>query len=327
MGKRSVATETLEFALAVVQRIPVGRSVTTTEIKAQLDGGGIVRDVRSVQRMMETLAERFPEIECDKRSKPYGYRWSKGAKGLSIPNLSLEQALVLQLAENYLKNLLPQQLMQSMGGFFEQARRNLEGSDNSQLERQWPRKVRVVATSQPLQPPKIADGVLEAVSKALYENCYLELDYRNAQGKTRSSKVMPLGLAQQGPRLYLVCRFEGFENERILAVNRIHRASASTLHFERPKNFDLEQYDADGSFGLGHGQRVHLGFSIASDMGQHLVESPLAAGQTVEALPEGWLRIKATVPDTDLLTRWLRGFGDAVRDVERTVVVADGDAL
>ena len=124
MGKRSDATETLEFALAVVQRIPVGRSVTTTEIKAQLDGGGIVRDVRSVQRMMETLAERFPEIECDKRSKPYGYRWSKGAKGLSIPNLSLEQALVLQLAENYLKNLLPQQLMQSMGGFFEQARRN-----------------------------------------------------------------------------------------------------------------------------------------------------------------------------------------------------------
>ena len=320
MGKRSDAMETLGFALAVVQRIPVGRSISTVELKAQLQSHGIVRDVRSVQRMMETLGERFPEIECDKRSKPYGYRWSKGAKGLSIPNLSLEQALVLQLAENYLKNLLPHKLMQSMGGFFEQARRNLEGSDNSQLERQWPRKVRVVATSQPLLPPKIADGVLEAVSHALYHNQYLYVDYRNAKGKASHAKVMPLGLAQQGPRLYLVCRFEGYDNERSLAVHRISHAQDSGLAFEQSAAFDLEKYDADGRFGFGEGQLVRLSFLISQEAGQHLLESPLAKDQEVQTLADGRLQISATVIDTAMLQWWLRGFGDAVSQVQQEPV-------
>jgi predicted DNA-binding transcriptional regulator YafY len=295
----------------------VGRSISTIEINDQLQANGIVRDVRSVQRMMETLAERFPEIECDKRSKPYGYRWSKGAKGLSIPNLSLEQALVLQLAENYLKNLLPHKLMQSMGGFFEQARRNLEGSDNSQLERQWPRKVRVVATSQPLLPPAIAPGVLEEVSNALYANRWLELDYQNAAGKRKPIKVMPLGLAQQGPRLYLVCRFEGFENERSLALHRIRKAEASTLNFERPADFDLQKYDDDGRFGFGHGQRVRLTFCIENEAGFHLRETPLSKDQQVRDLDDGWMEVTATVVDSAMLEWWLRGFGDAVRKIQR----------
>ena len=69
--------------------------------------------------------------------------------------------------------------MKSMDSFFTQARRNL--GDDSQghgvrLAREWPCKVRVVATSQPLLPPAIAPGVLEEVSEALYANRWLELD-------------------------------------------------------------------------------------------------------------------------------------------------------
>ena len=69
-------------------------------------------------------------------------------------------------------------------------------------------------------------------------------------------------LAQQGPRLYLVCRFDGYDNERSLALNRISSAAVSTLGFERPKDFDLQKYDADGRFGFGEGKRISLKFRI-----------------------------------------------------------------
>lgn len=181
-----------------------------------------------------------------------------------MPHLTAQESLLLRLAEEHLRHLLPPQLVDSMDGLFPQARRNLSGGGGSSgvpLEREWPRKVRVVATSQPLLPPHIRAGVLEHVSEALYANRWLELDYENAAGQRRPARVMPLGLAQQGAGLYLVCRYEGYDNERSLALHRIHHAQASTLTFERPRDFDLQCYDEDGRFGFGEGERIHWAFA------------------------------------------------------------------
>jgi predicted DNA-binding transcriptional regulator YafY len=108
--------------------------------------------------------------------------------------------------------------MRAMDGFFLQASYDL-GSDtpNAKKESRWLRKVRVVSESMPLLPPEIKPGVLEAVSQALYNETWLELDYTNAKGERKQRRVMPLGLAQQGARLVLVVRFDGYDNERSLA--------------------------------------------------------------------------------------------------------------
>jgi predicted DNA-binding transcriptional regulator YafY len=201
--------------------------------------------------------------------------------------------------------------MKSMESFFDQARGNLRTHPGARREREWLGKVRVVSTSQPLLPPKIKDGVFEAVSRALYENHWLEVDYRNAQGRRHKAKVMPLGLAQQGPRLYLVCRFDRFENERSLALHRILSATPSTLPFERPAGFDLERYDDDGRFGFGEGKRIELKFRIAKMAGQHLLETPLSRDQQVVNLGDTF-EITATVVESEQLKWWLRGFGSAV---------------
>ena len=160
--------------------------------------------------------------------------------------------------------------------------------------------------------------MLEAVSDALYANRWLHIDYQNAAGKRRQAKVMPLGLAQQGPRLYLVCRYEGFDNERSLALHRITQAEASTLAFERPAEFDLQKYDEDGRFGFGEGQRVRLTFCIENDAGFHLRETPLSKDQQVHDQEDGWMKISATVVDSAMLDWWLRGFGQALRGVQKT---------
>ena len=319
--------DTLEAALLVVEllrRIPRGRKITARELHQQLKDAGFERDLRSIQRQLEVLSEHF-DIERDERSKPYGYRWLERVQGLAVPHLTPQESLLLQLAQEHLKNLLPARLLASMDGFFTQARRNLGDSPDTVLEREWPRKVRVVATSQPLLAPTVLPGVLEEVSEALYANRWLQLDYRNAADKRSQVKVMPLGLAQQGPRLYLVCRYEGFDNERSLALHRIRKAEASTLRFERPAGFDLQKYDDDGRFGFGEGRRVQLSFLIEKAAGFHLRETPLSKDQQVREVDGGWLEVSATVVDSAMLEWWLRGFGEAVANVRKTSLTTEGN--
>jgi len=315
MATRPNTLETTVFAIELLRRIPRDRYITAEKLHQRLHHAGIERDLRSVQRQLKLLSEHFG-IDCNARSRPFGYRWLPNSGGLAVSHLSTQESLLLRLAEEHLRHLLPTRLMKSMEGFFAQARRNLGPDGNAKLEREWPGKVRVVATTQPLLPPKIAPGVMEAVSEALYSNHWLHLKYRNFKGKQGNHEVMPLGLAQQGPRLYLICRFRDYANERSVALHRILEAKVSTLPFERPGEFDLKRYDDEGRFGFGNGERIRISFQIIRKVGRQLIETPLSADQEVIELDNGWLQISATVVDTLMLRWWLRGFGEDVTQIE-----------
>ena len=308
------------LALELLRRIPRGRKVTAEQLHQQLSDAGIQRDLRSVQRQLKMLCEQF-EIECDDRAQPYGYSWLPDARGLALPILTPKESLLLKLAQEQLQHLLPARLMSSLDTFFKQANINLLTQNHAFLEREWAQKVRVVDTTQPLLAPTIRENVFENVSEALYLNRWLNLDYQNVQGVRKRITVMPLGLAQQGPRLYLVCRFDGYDNERSLALHRIHSAEVSGLNFERPKNFDLKMYEDEGRFGFGHGKKIQLHFFIRPTHGQHLLESPLSTDQHVVKHDDS-LEITATVVESDMLNWWLRGFGEAVWGVRK-----DGEQL
>jgi predicted DNA-binding transcriptional regulator YafY len=313
MPKRPDPLETLQLALELLRRIPKGRTITATELRLQLRDAGFEREPRTIQRLLETLTE-FYDIERDDSTKPYLYSWKENAKGLSLPGLSTQESLLLTLAEQQLSSLLPAKLMKSMAGFFNQARGQLDAKSPNQPEREWLDKVRVVSTTQPLLPPKVDGDVFQQVSNALYANQWLEVNYKNAANKKTSSKVMPLGLAQQGPRMYLVCRYEGYDKERSLALHRIISAKASTLTFERPKDFNLKKFDDDGRFGYGDGMLIRLSFRIDKEAGLHIVECPLSADQQVVELDDAY-EITATVVDSAMLDWWLRGFGDGVSEI------------
>jgi predicted DNA-binding transcriptional regulator YafY len=321
MPKRPDSLETLQLTLELLKRIRKDRSVTASELRQKLMevDSKFTRELRTIQRLLETLSDpefEACDIERDDSSKPYRYRWKDGAKGLSLPGLSPQESLLLTLAEQQLGSLLPARLMKSMDGFFSQARGQLSDSGNNPLEREWLDKVRVVSTSQPLLPPKVDADVFQQVSNALYGNQWLEVDYKNAEGDRKTAKVMPLGLAQQGPRMYLVCRFDGYDNERCLALHRFISAKASTLTFERPEDFDLKQFDDDGRFGYGDGTQIRLSFRIEKGAGLHIVECPMALDQQVVELDDDY-EITATVVDSAMLDWWLRGFGDDVTFINK----------
>lgn len=321
MPRRPDSLETLQISLELLRRIPKGRTVTASELREQLAEAGFERDMRTIQRQLEVLAEYY-DLDRDESSKPFRYSWKPYAKGLSLPSLSTQESLLLILAEQHLNALLPARVMKSMESFFAQAHTQLGDKAATQREREWLGKVRVVSTTQPLLPPKINQDVFEQVSNALYGNQWLEIDYQNAAGKRAKNRVMPLGLAQQGTRLYLVCRFDGYDNQRSLALNRIVGARATTLTFERPKEFDLKKYDDDGRFGYGNGERIRLQFRIDKEAGLHLLESPLSADQEVKELADEY-EITATVVDSAMLDWWLRGFGESVFEISKRKV-SDG---
>lgn len=127
---------------------------------------------------------------------------------------------------------------------------------------------------------------------------------------------MPLAIIQQGASIYLVCRYDGFQNNRLLAFHRIHKAEISTFTFERPKDFDLKAYQNDGHLGFGNGDKIRLTFSIDKNVGFHLTEIPLSKDQKVEETDE-YYRIQATVAQNDMLEWWLLKFGEDIWDIEK----------
>lgn len=320
-GQHSSALDNALLILEILRRIPRQRFTTSVHLHEQVAAAGYEVSLRTVQRHLDALCNRFA-IECDTRGKPFGYRWMADAEGLKLPLLTAGEALLLQMAGQELGPLLPARTLMSMAPLLDSARHELEAQPAPQAEKRWLKKVERVPENQPLLPPRLAVGVFEAVSDALLREHKLRIHYRNVQGKGKETVVWPLGLVQQGVRLYLVCRFEGYDNERILALPRIMQAAVINETFSWPKEFVLAKYCQAGHFGISHGRRVSLAFRIERAAGQHLIESPLARDQMVSEAGK-WLQISATVVETELLHRWLRGWGKKVGEVSIAPVPDD----
>lgn len=327
MSKRLNNLEAVTFSLKILHRIP--RHPRTTNAPAlliQLREDGIDRSPRTIERHLENLCHEFGII-CDDSSKPYRYSWPKEARALDIPILSEQDSLLLLLAKQQLENLLPASLKKSMTGFFEQAEYALGAKPDSILAREWLSKVRVVGDSQtqPLLAPDIDPIIFETVSNALYLNRWLNIHYKNASGEESVKKAMPLGLAQQEQRFYLVCRCDGYEQDLNLALHRMLSAQAS-FSFERPSDFSLEQYEKEGRFGFGEGVIIKFMMRINKYYGAHLLETKLSTDQTTREVGDE-LEITATIVDSARLDWWLRGFGDAISYTAKVPVELYEEAL
>jgi predicted DNA-binding transcriptional regulator YafY len=318
MTERKENMEGLVMALELLKRIPATRWVTIKDVQAELQEQDerFIRSERNYQKMFRKLVNEGL-IDEDDSSKPHRFKSNETSRRLTVRSLNAKEALLLTLAEQQLRPLLPAKLMKSMDSFFIEARSQLSEKAPPQLEREWLTKVRTISTTQPLLPPKVDAEVFEQVSNALFANQWLDLTYKNANSKKATNyKVMPLGLVQQGPRMYLACRFDGYDDNRSLALHRLLSAKASTLTFEHPKNFDLSQVNEDLSFSDGPPKMVRLSFTIEKANGLHIVECPLSKDQQVVEREDGY-EITATVPDTDVLDRWLMGFGDAASELSK----------
>lgn len=341
MTKKSDLSDQLMEALEIIKRLPSHGNAKkiTKDIFLELQSVGYEKTERSLQRLLERLTEARL-IECDNRSKPYGYRLIQ-RDVLALGKFTEQEALMLAMVQDHLSAFLPPNAQKGLNGLFQHLNdywaKNIHYDTEAEAisankAKNWAKKVRFVPEVQQLQRPTLDSDVLSAVSEALYHDHYLTLHYQKAPSalgdeplvKIRQ-RIMPLGLVQQGNRLYLVCRFNGYQNERNLALHRIQKAHKESERFERPKDFCLESYDGQGSFGFGRGT-CQLTFSIQSDQVGLLIETPISDDQLLQYRPateasSAYYDVTATVVDSLLLDRWLLGFGNAIFNIHRMAVV------
>ncbi len=317
MPARSSTLETVQLALATMQRIPRRRYTSAAELQAQLRDTGIDRSLRTVQRTLQFLVQHF-DIECRDDSKPYGYRWKESAAGILIPSLGRNEALVLSLAERFLRNLVPSGTLPSLETVLASANDRI-GRD--ELQKQWLDKVRYAYPTPLLIPPPIRQQTLDIVTECLYSNHKMRVEYTNRLGETREFVVLPLGLVSRAQVLYAIVKFEEGNTPYRLALHRMDSVQATTLAFVPPADFDIDETIATYGFSPGSQEQVKLDFYINEGPGQHLTESRLAEDQTYELI-DGQYHVAATVRDSVELRHWLRGFGDEIRSV-----LLDGEPL
>ncbi|MEN8108645.1 MAG: WYL domain-containing protein [Pseudomonadota bacterium] len=302
--------------LRLIPRAP--RKIDAKSILERLDVQGFPTDIRTIQRDLQKLSGLFP-LECDERSKPFGWYWGKSAAVEHLPGMDPQTALTFVLVQQFMEPLLPHSTLRYLTPHIRLASRVLKESSTVPLS-QWPKKVRVVPNGQPLLPPEINQKVLDVVYDALLQGRRFEVDYlaRNCEER-QDFEVNPLGLVLRNSVTYLVCTLWEYEDIRLLVLHRMRAAKSMDCPSTVPGDFDLESYIQSGAFGFpgDPGPIRAIRFKALFDPGaaQHLFELSISENQRLTEQPDGRVLLEATVLNTGELHWWLQGFGELVEIV------------
>ena len=296
--------------LRLVPRYPA--KITASDIRDRLADDGFKVTKRTVERDLSSLSEVFPLLS-DEREKPFGWSWKKEAVPLDVPSLANGEALAFTLIEQFLRGLLPHATLAQLAPYFHMAGQRLSALPKGSMIHAWPDKVRVVPPTQPLIPPTIDARVQRTVSDGLLFDRQLVIRYQK-RGETDLKEYIahPLALVQRGAVTYLVATLFDYGDVRLLALNRIKSADILEERMQRPKDFDIDKYIADGALGFGDGKLVRLEAIFYEPAAEHLYETPLSEDQVIVPFDENRVKLAATVANTPQLEWWLLAFGDAV---------------
>lgn len=313
MPRQGTISETLYRHWQLLRLVPrAPRRIDTATLERLLAQEGIEVGRRSIQRDLESLAQTFSALQCDGRSKPYGWSWSRDAPVLELPPMGVQTAVTLELVRAYLAEALPRTTLRSLDPYFDRARRILAESPGARLAR-WPRKVRVHPRGVPLVPPNVSAKVLDVVYSALLEERRFRSKYRTRGAAAEKEYVVnPLGLVLRNGCLVLVCTLRDYEDVNHLLLHRMSDASLLDSPSRVPRGFDLDEHIGTGGVAFRKGTPVRLEALVSRLMAQTLSETPLAKDQKLSPTEDGRERLEATVADTLDLRGWLRSYGPEI---------------
>lgn len=287
---------------------------------------------RTVERDLHELAANFP-LDFD-GCKPQGWCWRRDADALDIPGMDLTAALTFRMVEEYLSRLLPKTCYDSLSPHLKRARTILGDPGHGALA-DWPEKVKIVPRSQPLLAPEVTEAVMSVVYEALLHNRRFKGIYKRQGEEGRELEVSPLGLVFNDPVVYVVGTCWDYADVRLMSLHRFTTAELLETAISPPADFDLQQYVDSGALGFTSeaGITLRLCARFTCSAAAHLWESKLSNDQIISEDREGWVRVEATVADTDQLRWWLLGFGaqaevlgpEELREEIKAIVLQQGD--
>ena len=295
----------------------MGRTaITIKQIHQKLLDYGFDVSLRTVERDMKGLPDIFPQhVAVIDRSKPYGYKLPQGSQKLS--GMTPEEAVTLQLANDYLKPLLPQGSLDPIAPYLKEAEIILDQKKTSKRMKNWKNKVLPLNEGFNLQPAIIKDGLLEEIKNALWTGKIIKAEY-TSKHKTEPSEysLHPCGMVYRGRISYLVCSFDG-ETEKFiyLPLHRFQSVKIATGHSaHRDKDIKKVAKDLVGFKIKPDKIKVKLKFSRFA--GGHLYETPISKRQKIRKTRNGYLLVEDSVNDDMELRFWIRAFGGEVEVIK-----------
>jgi predicted DNA-binding transcriptional regulator YafY len=293
--------------LRMIPRHPTKRATTTLHEK--LAEEGFTLTPRSLQRDLEKLSAWFP-LTCDNSEKPY--RWSYVANYASdLPAMDTVEALVLVMAEQGLTDKLPPSALSHIRHRFERARKHLDSLQANGLSH-WNKRVSSIAEGKSLIAPEVGAGIWEAISDALLNQQAIEVDYLSrSRQELKHYTVHPQGLVTRGATSYVLATIGKHEDIRQLALHRFQAVRDSSKDYRALPDFNVQDYIDEGSFGLPvASEPIQLVAQINSHVAWKLRETPVSTDQTLsEPDADGWIELRATVPNDQQTLWWTLGFG------------------
>lgn len=295
-----------------------GAGMGVAELESHLRAHGFEASARTLQRDLVDLAQAF-RIECNNKSKPFGWRWEQGA-AQDLLGLTAAEAVSLHLVEQAIRPVLPAAIVQSMVPRFEQARQKLASLELEAGLSALAAHCRFVSDGAPLHPPHIDEAVLQSVQDALGAAQQLSVRYHSAaqlaaaeEGQmpeeAPAMRLHPLALINRGPVIYLLATCWDYDDPRLFALHRLHSAERTYEPARRPAGFVLDEWLQQHGGQFGSGECIALQARVGPELAVILRETPLAEDQCIEP---GTGLLTATVADTWQLQWWLLSQGDAI---------------
>ena len=300
--------------LRFIPKYPAKRTVK--EIEYHLDNLDYSVSKRTIERDLIKL-ENYFGLHCDDRSKPHGWSFIEGSRGIELAAMDKVEALSLQMAEKYLKDLLPHNNYERINNLFKQANSLLENAPNTELIT-WADKVRIAHDSQRLIAPEIDPSIQDIVYRALLSENKLSIHYKKTNAKKPEKRIInPLGLILQGVVHRIICTMSpDFKIIRHLPLHRFKDAEELDESIDVPEFFDIDLFILEENLGFPKSdkkEKVKLSFREWS--GYHLTETPLSENQVIKE-EDGKLLLEASVRLTEQLRWWILGFAEDVEVIE-----------
>lgn len=263
---------------------------------------------RAIQRDLEELACNDRIEAVNPRGKPLRYRRARDEDDAYLRDYARE---FLRAVPQLMDSALSLQELETVLPELRDPERGLGLGDD---------KLRIIGDTQRLRPPALAKGVLGAVLEALANSRTLQVLYQDRTGTRTQPTLHPQALLQRGPRLYLFAlKNNETEPVRTYALHRFLRAEVGSKAARSAPDFDLQATIDSGEADFGSGELLELRLRVRGYVADLLRECPLSAEQIIEDEPEGSdfdAQVRATIPGTGQLLRWVLGCGDKAEVLE-----------
>jgi predicted DNA-binding transcriptional regulator YafY len=269
---------------------------------------------RNLQRDLKQL-ELYDITESG--DSPEGLKWSLVKDSMYLTaQLSPADALCFAIIEQFTQHMMPNVLSPYLTRIFEKSAQILNGLKYHYKLKTWLDKVYIENKGQPLIPAKINSDVRNCIYDALLTEKILQLVYRNKSGEISHARVQPLGLVARTHIQYLIVRYCGYEDIRMLAMNRIVSCENKQKCFVYPNDFSLKEYVISGTTGLAYYDTpIEFEGLFTGYAAEIISETPIAENQQIDlyATEKGdKLLVKASLTMNYDFETWLLGLANHV---------------